>query len=292
MGNGANGGKGKGDIIFKVVGSFLAAATVALLGILGNQALEKRHARDLQMRLYTELMSQREQAESSLRKDMFRSIIETFMKPATVTLEEKVLNLELLAYNFHESLNLKPLFLHLQRLMDRYPESVAADTSEIEDCRRRLVKVAREITGKQMLILKGVGRSFDREIEFYDDAGNPQLPVRLDTVTLKLDTIQRHFCIEVFEFDQETGEIEIEVEVWGDGEPYLQDFGVGPFDFPMIDNSRLSDDQRFAVMLDEFDEESALVTLVYFPGRYASLKEKPYYDDIVKRLVPGMVEKE
>jgi hypothetical protein len=281
----------RGGIIFKVVGSFLAAATVAFIGLYGNHVLEKRHTRDLQMRLYTELMSQREQAESSLRKDMFKSIIETFMKPATVTLEEKVLNLELLAYNFHESLNLKPLFLHLQRLMDRHPESIAADPSEIEDCRRRLIKVAREITGKQMLILKGVGKSFDRDIDFYDDAGNPQLPVRLDTVTLELDSIRRHFCIEVFEFDQETGEIEIEVEVWGDGEPYLNDFGVGPFDFPMLDNSRLSDDQRFAVMLDEFDESSALITLVYFPGRYASLKEKPYYDDIVKRLLPGIVER-
>ena len=59
----------------------------------------------------------------------------------------------------------------------------------------------------------------------------------------------------------------------------------------MLDNSRLSDDQRFAVMLDEFDESSALITLVYFPGHYASLKEKPYYDDIVKRLLPGIVER-
>jgi hypothetical protein len=292
MGKSENKPKDRGDIIFKVVGSFLAAAIVALLGILGNQALEKRHARDLQMRLYTELMSQREQAESSLRKDMFRSIIETFMKPATVSLEEKVLNLELLAYNFHESLNLKPLFLHLQRLMDRCSDSVALDPAEVEDCRRRLIKVGREITGKQMLILKGVGVSFDREILFHDEAGDPQFPVRLDTVTLVLDSVQRHFCIEVFDFDQETGEIEIEVEVWGDGEPYLQDFGVGPFDFPMIDNSRLSGDRRFAVVLDEFDEESALVTLVYFPGRYASLKEKPYYDDIVKRLLPGMAARE
>lgn len=284
--------KATGDIMFKVLASFLAAVTVAVIGLISTHYLEKRQINELRMRLYTELMSQREEAESSLRKDMFKSIIETFMKPATVTLEEKVLNLELLAYNFHESLNLKPLFLHLQRLMDRHPESVAADPSEIEDCRRRLIKVGREITAKQMLILKGVGVSFDREILFYDEAGDPQFPVRLDTVTLVLDSVQRHFCIEVFEFDQETGEIEIEVEVWGDGEPYLQDFGVGPFDFPMIDNSRLSGDQRFAVVLDEFDEESALITLVYFPGRYASLKEKPYYDDIVKRLLPGVVERE
>ena len=246
----------------------------------------------MRIRLYTELMSQREEAESALRKDMFTSIIDTFLKPAKIELEEKVLNLELLAYNFHESLNLKPLFLHIQKLIEQESESPDSDPREIEDCCNRLRKVAREITGKQMLSLKGVGVSFDREIAFFDDAGNSQLPVRLDTVTLVLDSIRRHFCIEVFEFDCESGDIEIEVEVWGEGEPYLNDFGVGPFDFPMIDNSRLSHDQRFAVVLNAFDEESALITLVYFPGRYASLKEKPYYDDIVKRLLPSVVETE
>lgn len=292
MGNGTNQSKGKRDTMFKILGSLLAAVTVAVIGLISTHYLERRQVNELRIRLYTELMSQREEAESALRKDMFTSIIDTFLKPAKIELEEKVLNLELLAYNFHESLNLKPLFLHIQKLIDQEAKLPDSDPAEIEDCCNRLRKVAREITGKQMLSLKGVGVSFDREISFFDETGNPQLPVRLDTVTLVLDSIQRHFCIEVFEFDQETAEIEIEVEVWGDGEPYLQDFGVGPFDFPMIDNSRLSDDQRFAVVLNAFDEESALITLVYFPGRYASLKEKPYYDDIVKRLMPGAVKGE
>jgi hypothetical protein len=292
MGNGASQSKGKGDAVFKVVGSLLVAVTVAIIGLISTHYLERRQVNELRIRLYTELMSQREEAESALRKDMFTSIIDTFLKPAKIELEEKVLNLELLAYNFHESLNLKPLFLHIQKLIEQEAKLPDSDPAEIEDCCNRLRKVAREITGKQMLSLKGVGVSFDREILFFDDEGNSQLPVRLDTVTLVLDSIQRHFCIEVFEFDHESGDVEIEVEVWGQGEPYLNDFGVGPFDFPMIDNSRLSHDQRFAVVLNAFDKESAFITLVCFPGRYASLKEKPYYDDIVKRLLPSVIEGE
>jgi len=61
-------------------------------------------------RIYLELTSKREESESALRKDMFVSIIESFLRPGAATLDERVLNLELLSYNFHESLNLKPLF--------------------------------------------------------------------------------------------------------------------------------------------------------------------------------------
>jgi hypothetical protein len=54
----------------------------------------------------------------------------------------------------------------------------------------------------------------------------------------------------------------------------------------MIDNTRLSHDQRCAVVLNEFDPVSkfAEATVVYFPGDRASLKEKPYYDEVLHTL--------
>lgn len=61
-------------------------------------------------------------------------------------------------------------------------------------------------------------------------------------------------------------------------------FSVGYFDFPMIDNTRLSNGQRFAIVLNELDTRSAHITLVCFPGSYASLKDKPYYDEIIDNL--------
>ncbi len=56
------------------------------------------------------------------------------------------------------------------------------------------------------------------------------------------------------------------------------------FDFPMIDNTRLSRDQRAAVVMNKFVEGGADLTLVFFPGSYASLKEKVSYDEVVERL--------
>src|SRR4029077_17504222 len=65
------------------------------------------------------------------------------------------------------------------------------------------------------------------------------------------------------------------------------EFWLGPFDFPMIDNIRLPHDERMAAVLNTFDARSgsADLTLAYFPGKYAGLREKPYYDEVVARLL-------
>jgi hypothetical protein len=44
-------------------------------------------------------------------------------------------------------------------------------------------------------------------------------------------------------------------------------------------------DQRFAIVLTAFGESSADITGIYFPGSYASLKEKPYYQEVVQNLL-------
>ena len=53
----------------------------------------------------------------------------------------------------------------------------------------------------------------------------------------------------------------------------------------MIDHTRLSHDQRVAITLSNFEDGYANITLVYFPGSYAGLKEKPYYQEVVKELL-------
>ena len=63
------------------------------------------------------------------------------------------------------------------------------------------------------------------------------------------------------------------------------DFWVGYFDFPMIDHTRLSNDQRCAIVLNALNDTSAHLTLIYFPGSYASIREKPYFEELVERLL-------
>src|SRR6266566_6453490 len=96
----------KCEILLSPVGGVLTAVSVAFIGIYGASVLNRKQEMDTRAKVYAELTSQREQAETALRKDMFVSIIESFLKPEKSSPDLKVLNMELLAYNFHESLDL------------------------------------------------------------------------------------------------------------------------------------------------------------------------------------------
>ena len=93
--------------------------------------------------------------------------------------------------------------------------------------------------------------------------------------------------LSVLAIDPQRREIALELGVRTPQESLLVrrvTFHVGYYDFPMIDNTRLSRDQRAAVILNQYGEESADLTLVSFPGSYASLKEKVSYDEVVEKL--------
>lgn len=254
----------KASIILQPVGGLLTALAVAALGFFGSQYLDRRQTIDTNARLYSELMSKREEADSALRKDMFKSIIDSFLSPKTQGLGEKVLNLELLAYNFHESLNLKPLFTYLKKQVITSKDPNKRDFSE------RLDKVAREITKKQMLILEGAGKKFDRTIDL-KSLRKTSGGILLEPASLAVDKIQRDFRILVQEADEKSKEIKVRLEIRtpteapGGMETNEAEFWVGFFDFPMIDNTRISRDQRCAIVLTAFGPSSADITTLYFP---------------------------
>jgi hypothetical protein len=282
-------------IILQSSGGLLTALSVALIGMLGSSYLKDRELsetktreriqlQETRTRIYTELMSKREESESALRKDMFISIIGTFLKPGTIALDERVLNLELLAYNFHESLNLKPLFTYLEKQIEKSGET------RKQEYLGRLYKVATEISRKQMLVLEGAGQKTDLAIDLGNLKENPG-GFPLEDASLTLDGITRQFSLRVLAADKKTREINIRMEIktpTDDGkniDTHNAEFWVGFFDFPMIDNTRLPHDQRVAVILNAFEDGIADITLAYFPGSYASLKEKPYYGEVIQNLI-------
>ena len=71
------------QILLDPIGKILTAVLVVLLGYYGNRALQE----DQKRRASVELLSQREQADGTLRKDMFSKIIDQFVAPEKGTLE-------------------------------------------------------------------------------------------------------------------------------------------------------------------------------------------------------------
>ena len=284
----------KVSLVLQSSGGLLTAVTVALIGLIGSNYLKDRELRETQVRektqmaetntrVYIELMSKREEAESALRKDMFVSIIQSFLRPGSASLDERVLNLELLAYNFHESLNLKPLFSYLEKQITN-----SGDRNKKEYV-NRLYRVATEISRKQMLLLEGAGRKTDRVVDFENLKTNPG-GFPLEEASLSLDGITRQFSMFVLAADTQARQINMRLEIKtpagnGSTETSAADFWVGYFDFPMIDNTRLTHDQRAAIVLNAFEDGFADITLAYFPGSYASLKEKASYQEVFQNLM-------
>lgn len=277
------------QIVLSPVGGLLTAVAVASLGIFGSRTIERQQSNEAKLRLYSELMTRREESEATLRKEMFQSIIGSFFDASSADLDTRLLKMELLAQNFHEALNLVPLFEHMQREID----VSKASREEKRFYASRLGDLAREVTRKQMIVLESSGRRHDWTVLISDSLAAGTGSEQLEDVDANLDGIQRRFRVTLARADTVRRELRVGLEIDTPAQPgvpsnsvgrYTVDFDVGFFSTPMIDNTRLSNDQRVALVLSDMNQYGATLSLVYFPGSRASLREKPYYEEILRKL--------
>ena len=277
------------QIVLSPLGGLLTAIAVASLGFIGSRTIERQQSSEAKLRLYSELMTRREESEATLRKEMFQSIIGSFFDPQTASLDTRLLKMELLAQNFHEALNLVPLFEHMQREIDE--SRVSRDAKR--EYSARLGDLAREVTRKQMIVLESSGRRHDWTVMISDTLAAGTGSEQLDDVEVELDGIKRRFRVTLARADTVRRELRIGLEIETPAQAgvppsavgrYNVDFDVGFFSTPMIDNTRLSNDQRVALVLTDMNQYGATLSLVYFPSSRASLREKPYYEEILRKL--------
>ena len=288
------------EIILHPLGGLITALTIALVSYFGSSYLNNKQNNEAKINLYTQLMSSREQSESALRKDMFNSILGTILKDSH-SLDENILQLELLAYNFHESLNLMPLFVYMDR-------QIALEKNlQLRDAyRRRLYKMAGDVTSKQISSLEGAAARETMFITFPGDSnsykpGHSQnfamdwkdSKVFYDTVRVgKTKNVYKRVVFlkaSGYNVDDKTVNVRLDIENSVNDKfvnMVTQEFTIDYFQFPMIDNTRLSNDMRCSVVMRDFDFPNFIeVDILYFPGSHSSLKEKPYYDEVVKKLL-------
>jgi hypothetical protein len=294
-----------------------------LVGGYFSYSISSRQEADQRGQLYASMMSKREESDSALRKDMFQSILATFMnkkdkQPLAEELEQEVLNIELMAYNFHESLDLGPLFKHVQRNL------INAKGSADENLMVRVEKVAKEVKAQQLAVLADKGEvdwaTLDLEtmtagfgktmVDPPPDKkrGGPTLCMSIDSDSG--ETHWRQFSLRFLDFNKERREAEISLSVskplskeecgaiqdskkeMDNVEAHAQ-FWVGLFAFPMIDNTHLSHSERCAVSVTDIpDENNVRIAVSFFQASRASLKDKLYYDEILHDVVGGKPEKD
>ncbi len=328
----------KTDILIRSLGTLLIPVTLTAISLVASYTLNRNQEKEAKIKLYTELMTRREESESTLRKDMFNAIMSNILKDrGTALLDDKILQLELLTYNFHESLNLMPLFEYL----DRINKEKTTDPELKKMYKNRLVKMAKAVTEKQMSSLEGVS---DPILFFFQDtlapyknskdynkddayrahidelasinayARNLKSPNQEETEFRHPDSVydgknfiplQYNVRIKIIDYDTGNASARVQLSILTYDKDKLKigertkEFTINFFEFPMIDNTRLENDMRVALVMTSFGGECGLpespltasrctrieFRVIFFPGAKASLKERPYFDDIVSKLV-------
>jgi hypothetical protein len=346
---------------FQAVGGVATAVAVACIGFGGSMFLNNQQDASHKTQLYSQLMSEREKAENAVRKDMFDKILETFLKKennskvcAIDDIDIQLLKLDMLARNFHEALDLQPLFRDVllnivkrvnidnYRMSNEELESLASNNtcraallgrfkkslnrndvgnrvqydhidvqkkrplyekflSSLKETQKlRLFDIARRITNKQLESLTGVSQRFRFTIdigktcrnkkpnEAITDGDRCQEPGNKREANLTLDKqTKREFTLSSSRSYPKWNQVSLKIEtnktakeIESDpdgGNKTTVEFWVSYFDFPLVDNTYLSSDERYAVILDDIDEKKAEVSLLYFPASFAGFKEKAYY---------------
>jgi hypothetical protein len=261
--------------------------TLAIVSYQYQSAQTERQATDARLRLYTELLSKREEADTSVRKGIFDKVLETYLKPGGKDLEAKLVALELLALNFNESLDLSPLFWQLDREI-RQPGQAENRSFLV----KQLERVTNAVKDRQIKALESVGASKEADIDFnglQNDSGkaiNVDLSfVDPDLTSAKEQKLTRHFTVEVAEHDSVGRRVWVFVTHRGsDGKEILSGFWVDVFDFPLTNFVRASKSERFTIVVQQYNPPRANLTLIYYPTSRSGVKDKPFIDEVISNL--------
>lgn len=285
----------------------------------------------------TQLISEREKAESELRASMFKDLISPIIgDPKKIPPERERLLVELLALNFGEHFELKPLMRQVDRTL-AHAKGSALNRSEREKLeleRESLRSIARRVTARQIAMLLNQGTTGDQThilaLAFLEwggtdkqDLKNNQEQIRQGylktkqvgtigqgeaiklcspdlkyTALVTLDNCdwQNQTCImnvNLMEKECATTQVNSSEEIASaakqpNNHPAADmQFEIGWFDFPLTDNSLLSDGNRFAIVVQRIEPEYRTVAIdfVWFPKAYFAPRERPInYADIRKKL--------
>ena len=290
--------------ILDVLAKLLGAVAVLAVAFAANSFQDKLAKATLDYQRLTTtitLQSQREQAESQLRADMFRTLVTPVITPVAgaqkdgglIPPDRERLLAELLALNFHENFELKPLMEDAaQRLAPKGAYAPGAP-----DPREPLWSIARRIAERQKA---SIALEWDKasrhgcEVYLLTVGSDPDQPGTSDDpcmvsqqfaqpINLKspddVDTLR--MVVVKPSWENQTVDVSVTPFLSSQKQPGPTSpsyrFTLTWFDLPLTDNTLLPDGNRFAVYLRIFSSNPRNVTLavMWFPKGYFTPRERP-----------------
>jgi hypothetical protein len=304
----------------EVLAKLLGASAVLVVALFANS---------LQSRLTgVSIQSQREQAESQLRASMFNSLIAPIAGPLTgdkpMPADREVVLTELLALNFNENFEMKPLMEHS---IKRLAAEKTLNPKEGVDPREALWSIARRIAerqkasiGREWSASESTKSSFRMPWSSAADtssAGCRVYYLNLDArterhgepVTADTDCEASAAFGDIVDLKSPDGNYTLRMVAvhpdWSDQtirvstQPFISEqgspkptdtqynFNLTWLDMPLTDNTLLPDGNRYATYMRSFynDFQTVSVTIMWFPKGYFTPRERPLNYNEVQELL-------
>lgn len=262
-----------------ILAKLLPGAGAIIAGILIPLVIHINSEKNRNNQLYAEIVSKREISDSELRAKMFENLIKSFFSnvPQQTSNIERITLLRLIALNFHEFFDLKPLFEELETQLKE---------NEIE----KLRGIASEIVGKQEAQLSSVNEGMVYEETLYEGWENGKMIPPGDKAPYK----GHRLGIEIVEIGENDSYAKLSVKDIPEGKDTGDNvnikFRLGYYDLPFIDNTKLFNSTRFAIILkkilkDEHGKKAVNIKIIFFPESYMTSRDRPYLDEMLGQLM-------
>ena len=304
--------------------------------------------------VYVQMMTEREKSDTAIRENMFKTLLDGYLqtlkedvkKEDLESFQKRIVFLELLAVNFQEFFNAKPLFEEVYEKLVKYRKAAKDQQSRNTwlQLEKKITGIAKETTSRQATTLNTIGDSVVFTMR-KGEIGCVRLYEKLGIETLRrpngarFRNFENGVCLHGRE-EQEAGKtlaptlmsqerngtqslitrgydkrqsIELRVEEVGEANVAIQvtvyvDFfdgltyvgselgrgfpvNVSYFDLPYMDNIKLVDGNRFALVLKgifrglgENDNPEADIEAIRFRNDFMSLRDRPLFEEMLKKL--------
>jgi len=196
----AKDGWDKAESFAKTLAGICVAVGAILIPIFVNRYTEESR----KSQVYLQMMTEREKSDINIRENMFKALLDGYLqalkedvkKETLESFRKRIVFLQLLAVNFQEFFNAKPLFEEVYEKLVKYRERVKDEQTRNAwmELEKKITDVAREIASGQATTLNTIGDSVgftmrDDEVgcvRLYDKRGFETLRERDGTTRFRI----------------------------------------------------------------------------------------------------------
>ncbi|HET8563861.1 MAG TPA: hypothetical protein VFM35_08330 [Candidatus Binatia bacterium] len=332
-----------------LAGVCAAAGALAIPWFINQYTEENRKSQ-----VYVQMMTEREKSDTSIRENMFKALLDGYLqtvredvkKEDLESFRKRIVFLELLAVNFQEFFNAKPLFEEVYENLVKHRGAVKDEQTRNAwmELEKKITGVAKETASRQATTLNTIGDSFvlamrkgevacirlykkadikdlrkrdgthfknfedgeclpdwEKEAEVKAGTNTPTSQNQNGQKPVATKGYQQQQSIELRVTELRDASVALQVTVFADffdrntyvGSEPGRGFpvNVSYFDLPYMDNIKLADGNRFALVLrgiykgpDGKESAEADIEAIRFRSDFMSMRDRPLFEEMLKKL--------